>query len=77
MCEGEKALSSAGKRPEKSVRDESEVRGCVSQTVRLSGKTLTHKQPCVMFSGICKGVDNPPVERMRQAVPGGEVGGGT
>lgn len=30
-----------------------------------------------MFSGICEGVDNPPVERMRQAVPGGEAGGGT
>ena len=76
-CEGEEVLSLLGERPEESVRDEFEVEGCLSQTFRHLGKTQKHKQPCVMFSGICEGADAPPVDRLRQAVPGGEAGGRT
>lgn len=61
VCAGEEVLSSVGKRREESVRDEFEVRGCLSQIFRQPGKTQKHKQPCVMFSEICKGVDTPPV----------------
>lgn len=66
-CEGREVLSSVGERPEESVRDESEVRGCLSQIFRQYGKTQKHRQPCMMFSEICKGVHTPPVWRMRQA----------
>lgn len=35
------------------------------------------EQSCVMFSETCKGIAASPAQRMRQAAPGGEAGGGT